>query len=214
MFKNKTRNEIMDFFKDYNCKIVKFSKNDIIALESSPCEKVGLVLTGNVDIKRILTSNTVIHLSSFGPGRLFGEVIAFSDTNRYPATVISATNSEIMFIGKNDFIKFCTHHPDFLSMFLNELTNKIITLNKSIAGLSFSSIRQKLTNFLLTEYNIQNSLFIELNMTKQKLSEILGVPRPSLSRELINMKNLGLIDYSKDFIKILDKDALEEILME
>lgn len=214
MFKNKTRNEIIDFFKDYNCKIVKFSKNDIIALESSPCEKVGLVLAGNIDIKRILTSNTVIHLSSFGPGRLFGEVIAFSDTNSYPATVISANNSEVMFIEKNDFIKFCTHHPDFLSMFLNELTNKIITLNKSIAGLSFSSIRQKLSNFLLTEYNIQNSLFIELNMTKQKLSEILGVPRPSLSRELINMKNSGLIDYSKDFIKILDKDALEAILME
>ena len=51
-------------------------------------------------------------------------------------------------------------------------------------------------------------------MTKQKLSEVLGIPRPSLSRELINMKNDNIIDYSKDFIKILDKDKLESILME
>ena len=48
-------------------------------------------------------------------------------------------------------------------------------------------------------------------MTKQKLSEILGVPRPSLSRELINMKDLG-IDYSRDFIKILNKEELENLL--
>ena len=51
-------------------------------------------------------------------------------------------------------------------------------------------------------------------MTKQKLSEYLGVPRPSLSRELINMKDLGLIDYTRDIIKILDKEALESILMD
>ena len=49
-------------------------------------------------------------------------------------------------------------------------------------------------------------------MTKQKLSEILGIPRPSLSRELINMKELGIIDYSRDFIKILDKKKLEDLL--
>ncbi|MEG1311902.1 MAG: Crp/Fnr family transcriptional regulator [Romboutsia sp.] len=214
MFKDKSRNDIINFFKGYNYKIVKFSKNDIIALENTPCEKVGLILQGYIDIKRIVTSNTVVHLSSFGFGHLFGEVIAFSDTNHYPATVVSSTFTEVMFIEKDDFISFCTLNPNFLKMFLNELTNKIITLNKSISGLSFNSIRHKICNFLINEYKIQNSLFIKLNMTKQKLSEILVIPRPSLSRELINMKNLGLIDYSKDFIKILDKNALENILME
>ncbi len=51
-------------------------------------------------------------------------------------------------------------------------------------------------------------------MTKQKLSEILGIPRPSLSRELINMKNDNLINYEKDYIEILDKEKLELILIE
>lgn len=51
-------------------------------------------------------------------------------------------------------------------------------------------------------------------MTKQKLSEILDIPRPSLSMELINMKKDNLIDYSKDFIKIIDKDKVESILIE
>lgn len=214
MFKSKNKNEILEFFENIQYTIVDYSKNDIIALEGDPCERVGLVLEGHIDIKRILTSNSVIHLSSFTTGNLFGEVIAFSNTNKYPATVISTTPSKVMFLRKEDFIKFCTKHPDFLEMFLNELTNKIITLNNSITGLSLTSIRQKISNYLINQYKIQDSYFIKLNMTKQKLSEALGIPRPSLSRELINMKELGLIDYSKDFIKILDLDSLEEILME
>ena len=214
MLRNKTKKELLDFFKDVKFNIYKYSKNDIIALEKSPCNKIGLILDGNVDIKRILTSNKVVHLSSFSRGSLFGEIIAFSDEKLYPATVISSSESEIMFIDKDDFIHFCTNHPDFLKLFLNDLTNKIITLNKSITGLSFSSIKQKICNFLIQESNTQGSNFIKLNMTKQKLSEYLGVPRPSLSRELINMKDLGLIDYTRDIIKILDKEALENILMD
>lgn len=211
MFKDKNKNEILEFFKDANYTIRNFSKGDIIAMEGSSCNTIGLVLAGNIDIKRLLT-NKVIHVSSFTSGNLFGEVIAFSDTNVYPATVISSTNSEIMFIKKEDFIKFCTSHDDFLGMFLKELTNKIFILNRSITGLSFSTIRQKLSNFILEEYKLYGSKFIRLNSTKEKLAESLGIPRPSLSRELINMKDLGIIDYSRDFIKILDLDELEKIL--
>lgn len=208
------KDDVLNFFKESTYNVVNYSKNDIIALEGSPCEKVGLVLKGSIDIKRVLTSNNVIHLSSFSAGGIFGEIIAFSDANTYPATVVSATSSKIMFITKNDFISFCTTHPDFLAMFLNNLTNKIINLNKSITGLSLTSIRQKISNYLLSEYDIQGSIFINLSMTKQKLSEKLGIPRPSLSRELTNMKDDGLIDYSKDVIKILDINSLRSILME
>lgn len=214
MLRNKNRKELLEFFKDVKYSINKYDKGDIIALENSPCDKIGLVLSGSVDIKRILTSNKIVHVSSFNSGHLFGEIIAFSNASLYPATVISSTNSEVMFIDKDDFIYFCTNHPDFLRLFLNDLTNKILTLNKSITGLSFSTIRQKICNFLIQESNIQGTNFIKLNMTKQKLSESLGVPRPSLSRELINMKDHGLIDYTKDIIKIIDKNAIENILIE
>ena len=153
-------------------------------------------------------------MTSVGPGQLFGEVIVFSDVNKYPATVISSSKSEILFISKENFIKFCYTHADFLEMFLKDLSNKILILNKSIERLSYNSIRQKISNYILDEYQKQGSKFINISMTKQKLAETLGVPRPSLSRELINMKELNIIDYSKDTIKILDLEALFKILDE
>lgn len=51
-------------------------------------------------------------------------------------------------------------------------------------------------------------------MTKEKIAESLGITRPSLSRELINMKDEGLIDYSRNYIKILDLEEIEDILVQ
>lgn len=49
----------------------------------------------------------------------------------------------------------------------------------------------------MDQYRKQNSLTLKLNMSRQTLAEIFGIPRPSLSRELINMKNDKLIDVEK-----------------
>lgn len=213
MFENKSQEYILDLFKDANYVIKNYSKNDIIALEGDTCTSIGLILDGNIDIKRMLGSK-IIHVSSFGKGHIFGEVIVFSDINLYPATVISSTASKIMFINKDNFIKFCTFHKDFLEMFLNDLSNKIFVLNSSITNLTFNSIKQKICNFIITEYKLQNSKTIDLKMTKEKIAESLGITRPSLSRELINLKDMGLIDYSRNHIKILDLEEIENMLIE
>lgn len=214
MFKSLTKTEILDLFKDSKYTIKKYNKEDIIALEGHPCNSIGLVLDGGVDIKRFLPGDKVILMSSFSRGNLFGEVITFSDINLYPATVISNSKSEVMFIDKYDFIDFCSNHKDILISFLNDITNKIVELNKTVKTISFISIRQKIASFLLDEYDLQKSNFIKMPKTKTKLAETLGVPRPSLSREFINMKNDNLIEYTNDYVKLLDIDKLRNIITE
>jgi Mn-dependent DtxR family transcriptional regulator len=44
------------------------------------------------------------------------------------------------------------------------------------------------------------------------MAELINIPRPSLSRELIRMKEEGLIDFYKNRFKIVDIKALERIL--
>jgi len=51
-----------------------------------------------------------------------------------------------------------------------------------------------------------------LGETGDRLSEHLAVERPSLSRELIHMKELGWIDFEQSRFTILDMEALEDEL--
>ena len=76
MFFTMNKEEIIDFFKDTYYQIKSFSQNDIIAIEGDECVAIGIVLSGSIDIKRML-SNKVIQMTSFGPGHLFGEVTIF-----------------------------------------------------------------------------------------------------------------------------------------
>lgn len=63
-------------------------------------------------------------------------------------------------------------------------------------------------DFLIKESKKQNSNIIKLTITKQSLADSFGVQRPSLSRELSNMKADKLIDYDRKTIKILDFDGI------
>lgn len=207
-----TKKDILEYFKDTIHTIASYDKDSIIALEGENCNHVGVVLSGTVDIKKISTSDKVVIMAHLSIGDLFGEIVAFADVKQYPATVIASTKCEVMFVNPNEFVKFYSHNPEFLSSFLGDLCNKILTLNNTIRNLSFVSIRHKIVNYILDQYKLQNNVFVDLSISKQRLSEYLGIPRPSLSRELMNMKNDGLIDYDRNIVKIIDLEGLENIL--
>jgi len=64
---------------------------------------------------------------------------------------------------------------------------------------------------ILEEYKKQKNLKIKMPYSRKEMAEQLGVPRPSLSRELLNMKSEGIIDCDRNYITILDMDRFEDI---
>ncbi|WP_294360838.1 Crp/Fnr family transcriptional regulator, partial [uncultured Clostridium sp.] len=122
--------------------------------------------------------------------------------------------SEIFYINKVDMIKLCSKYEKILENFMALLSNKVILLNSKIKRLSFKSIKHKIVDYILEERKNQDTDRIELSGNKENIAAMLGVPRPSFSRELINLRDMGLIDFDRKTIKILDIDSLEEILLD
>ena len=67
-------------------------------------------------------------------------------------------------------------------------------------------------NYILNEVKEQKSSSIILKNTKEEIAALLGVPRPSLSRELINLRDMNYIEFNRKVIKVLDIEGLEEEL--
>lgn len=213
LFNNISKDEISTFLNKYNYTISNYNKNDIISLEDSECNRIAIILDGTVAVKKILASGRSVTITTLSKGNVFGEVIVFSDKNILPATITAISNSRIIFINKNEIVEFCSNNQTFLKNFMKLLSCKILTLNKKVYELSLHSIRQKIANYLLKEYTNQKSKTIILKTTKNKLAEELGIPRPSLSRELIKLKDEGIIQYNKNIIKILNIETLENFLL-
>lgn len=213
LFKNLEREEILNTLKSIEYNTKNYEHEDVIAIEGDDCQSIGIILDGNIEIHKSYSSGKVVTISHFKQGNIFGEALVFSGRHKYPATIISSNNSKIMFLNRDDIIKLMTINPQVLNNFVAVLSNRILMLNDRITNLSLDTLRKKITNILLLEYGRQKSQYITLPYSRKKMAELLNTPRPSLSRELVKMKEEGLIDFHKNKIKIINLKELEKVLL-
>jgi CRP-like cAMP-binding protein len=205
--------EIEEIINSLVYTIKSYDKDEVIAIENDDCDSLGVILSGNVEIHKPFPSGKVVTINHFSAGNVFGEALVFSERHRYPATIISSNKSKIMYIKREDIVKMMTHNPKIIKNFMGVLSNRILMLNDRITNLSYDSLRKKISSILLNEYKRQRSPNIILPYSRKKMAEILNIPRPSLSRELVNMREEGIIDFYKNKIKILDIRKLEDSLL-
>jgi CRP-like cAMP-binding protein len=212
LFKGLDEEIILNLLKKISYKINTFSKNETIAIEGDTCNSIGIILKGEVEVQKIYPSGKTVSISRIRKGGIFGEVVIFSNINEYPSTIVSTDNTEIIFIAKPDIIKLCRTNSVILENFMELLSKKILILNNKLKNLSYNTIRQKISSFILDEYTKQRNLTIRIKYSRKELADQFGIPRPSLSRELIKMKNEELIDFDKNSITIKDLQGIEDCL--
>jgi len=213
LFKDVPKEEIMSLVSNIPYSIKNFKKDDIIAIEGDDCNSLNIILDGNIEIHKPFPSGKVVTINYFQAGNVFGEALVFSSRHKYPATVIASSDCEIMYIHKDDIIKLMKSNSQVLNNFVTVLSNRILMLNERITNLSYDSIRKKVANLILLEYSKQKNKYLVLPFCRKKMAELLNIPRPSLSRELMKMKEEGIIDYHRNMLKILDMKLLEESLL-
>lgn len=212
-FREISSNKIRELISNIRYSVKVYKKGEIIANEEEECNSLGLVLEGIIEIERIYPSGKQIVLKRLSEGNVFGEALIFSRESNYPSTVVAFTECSIFYIKKEDILKLCTMEEKILNNFISSLSNKILMLNSKIKSISFKSVKHKVINFILEEVKEQHSNTIRLNESKEEIAEILGIPRPSLSRELMNLRNMNYIEFDRNVIKILSIQDLEEELL-
>ncbi|MCT4688948.1 Crp/Fnr family transcriptional regulator [Vallitalea sp.] len=212
LFKNIHTEDIESILSSIEYDVIKYSKEQIISTEGEECNKIGIVLEGNIEVRKIYPMGKSITVTRLNPSDIFGEVILFSNMKYYPSTLVACNSLEVLYISKKQIIDLIEHQSIIMNNLLNVLSSKILTLNKKLRNLSYENMRQKIADFLLSEYKKQQNLYIELNISRKEMAETLGVTRPSLSRELALMKDRGIIDYHKNIIKIGNLQMLEDCL--
>lgn len=194
-------------------KALQYQKGEVIAVEESQCTHIGIIASGTIQIQKTHISGKIVVVDTLQKGNIFGEVIVFSHMHLYPATIAALSDCEVILVSKEEIKKLCSMNSDFLENFLKLLSSKILMLNRKVKVLSYKSIREKIADILLEQHKNQKSLTLMLPFNRNEMADFLGIPRPSLSRELAAMRDEGLIDYYKNTIKIMDVDGLREVFL-
>jgi CRP-like cAMP-binding protein len=215
LFEKFSENDLKDILKCLGAETLNVKKDEFIAIAGDELKKIGIVLDGSVVVlKENISGNRVI-MSVLSVGDMFGEMAAYSKMSVWPASVQAQEESAVMFISRDKILgqceKACIWHTELIRNMLSIISERAILLNRKIEYLTIKSIRGKLAAFFLEKTKMFKSNTFMLSMNRNELADFLNVSRPSMSREMIKMKEEEIIDFHLNTIKVLDKKKLIEI---
>ncbi|MBC8080722.1 MAG: Crp/Fnr family transcriptional regulator [Gorillibacterium sp.] len=211
-FSGKSTSEMTMLLEHLVYSIKDYRKNELIASEGDPAERVGIVLCGSVEVQKIHPTGKNVTIAQISEGQTFGEAVLFSKENVFPATVMAIDSSKVMFINKREMLRLFTSDADILSRYMENISDRLLLLNRKIEILSLGTLRRRIVFDLLKLAVKQHSDTINLPYNKRVWAEHLNTARPSLSREICCLRDEGLIDFTGNKITILNREALEGIL--
>lgn len=209
LFQNMSDDQIKSCLESDYISMKSYQKNEVIFSQESQPEALYILLEGNVSIisysfdgKRNLM--TTIHEK----GDLFGEVYLFLKQD-YAFDALASKKSFVINISKQFFFAFSNDkiHQSIIQNMLEILASKAFLLSQKLRMVSYTSIRQKVVRYLISSKEGSEQKII-LGLNRNELAEYLGISRPSLSRELIRMKEEKLIDIEGNTILFLQEENL------
>ena len=184
-----------------------FKKGDIVAFEEENIRHIGILLSGAVDmVKEDLWGNKTM-LVRMRKDELFGETFACGEDNLSVVTFVVSEDTKILFIPFDRVMHSCTmacvFHHRLIENMVHIIANKNRDLMRKVEVVSKRTIREKLLAYLSIQAQIQERRYFEIPLGRVELAEYLCVDRSALTRELVKMKEDGLIDYDKNCFRIL-----------
>lgn len=200
---------ISNLLSNINIQIHSYKKDALIASEGDLCLNMGFILKGQIDVHKSNASGNIMVVNSLKPGDSFGDALIFAESREYPSSLIAEKECKILTISSSDILGLCEKDNKFQRNLIKSLSERIIYLNRKVKMLSYRTIRQKLSCYILEESQKQKSLDLKCRHTRSDIADLIGSTRPSISRELSNMQRQGIIQLTPKGITVLDKYMLE-----
>ena len=188
-----------------------YNKGEFISLTSEQVKWVGIPLNGSVQmLKEDIWGDRVI-LAFITPGQIFGETFACNKDTVSTVSFLSAEATRILFLPFHQVLtscgRSCAYHHRLIENMVTLIADKNFQLMEKIEIISKKSLRAKILTYLGQEARRHGSLQFQTSFGRVAMAEYLGADRSALTRELLNMKRDGLIDFYKNSFQILEPKA-------
>jgi CRP-like cAMP-binding protein len=184
---------VMPLVSDNQIYLKSYSKGATVYNQKDRCKTFDIVLSGSLVAYSLLENGSAMTMFEFPKGKMLGANLLFGDTNTYPFTIYCLSDARLLHVTQKA-VSFFLHDYHFTMQFVRLLSYNSQKLNQKITMATQKTLRENLLDYLKQQSVLQCSNSIVLPISKKQLADYLGVQRPSLFRELKNLKDEGVID--------------------
>ena len=202
--------EIESLLASVNYRVRFFPAGALAALAGEDILSVMIVLSGSMKGEMTDLAGRTIKIEDVNPPQALASAFIYGSGAQYPVNVIANTDSELLIIGKDEYLNLMLRDRRILSNYLTVVCTKALFLSARLRFLSFHTIKGKLAHYLSSLPGAFSGR-VQIDRTQQELSEFFGVTRPSLARALGEMEKEGLISVERRRVRLLDPGGLSRL---
>jgi len=182
-----------------------FSKGD-------PGNSLIAVISGTVKISISSPDGRSAILNLIGPGEIVGEV-AVLDGQARTADATANSNCEIFVIDRREFLPFVRSQPALAMKFIELLCARLRWTSDQVEEVILQDLPGRLASALirLTERHKVAQGGRTIAVTQQEISEMVGMTRESINKQLCNWRRAGVIWFKGKNYKVLKLDTLRNV---
>lgn len=154
----------------------------------------------------------VLKVETIHAPETIASAVLFSSQQSLPVDLRAQTDLQLISIEREELVRLMQEERQILLNYLEDSGDRLSLLADKLKFIQFSTIREKLTAYLLDLAERQKSDNPVLHHNREQMAELFGVSRPSLSRELGNLVKEGLLSLESGRIRIHRKQRLYSLL--
>ena len=190
----------------------RFQKGEMLFSAQDEADGFYYVEGGEIRVYKMDEQGREAELVRLGPGGFLGEAIVFV-SSVFPVFAQAVTTSDVLFFAKRKINQEMAQNPSIAMYFVDLLARKCMVLSNKIESLGLRTVRQRLIRYLLSDCSGEQKCLVELKVKKGELAKILGTISETLSRNLKQMQEEGLIEVEGNKVTIKNCPALREELL-
>jgi CRP/FNR family transcriptional regulator, dissimilatory nitrate respiration regulator len=194
------------------CRVEEFSPGERIFSQGQRCTELRVLLSGKANARIYEYSGKTVLVETLEAPAAAALGVIFSSDPYYPVTLEADTPVRAAVIARAGLNRLFQAEPEILDRVLCIVGDTILFLAEKVRLAELAGIRQRVADYILRLRNRFGSDDLLLPYSREKMAEMFGVARPSLSREISRMCEAGLISVNGRALIIHDPEALKSLL--
>jgi len=189
-------------------------KGDILFQKGDEGTALYAILRGCIKIIVTTPVGDKITVAILNDGDFFGEM-ALLDGMPRSADAVALEETQLAVLDRNDFLMFLSQHEHAVRAILRTLSIRLRKTDDLLSEICFLSLSARLAKRLLElahgeSADREDVSILTMRMTQKELSNLLGVSRESVNKELKTLRDKGIVSTARSKIVILDQERLKK----
>ncbi|MPQ46817.1 cyclic nucleotide-binding domain-containing protein [Marinifilum sp. N1E240] len=190
-----------------------FKKGDFIYFPHDPSKSIFMVSKGKVKIITYNQDGEEVVKAILGKGEIFGEKAVLGEEKRGDYAMACTEPTELCPMKLPDMYELMRDNEKFGLSIYKLIGFRIRKMERRLEALLFKDVKTRLCDFLkdmAEENGIQNNnqIIIRHFYTQKDFADLIGTKRETVTRLFNELKQEGVIDYSRKEIRVFAKEQL------